>query len=166
MSRLWPRNRFISSRSSVITLIKSSSNWFIRDSMRIGSRHAQTFLHDGTRGGVLQELALLGEQVMLDGECGERRFVKAAQDELFLAGIMVDVADGEDAGGAGLEFLGIHLERAFFQIQAPFRDGAQLRMQPVEREYLIGGQLQVPSVGRAYVEPREFAVVAAQAGGV
>src|SRR6266853_1754165 len=116
---------------------------------------ADAFLHDGTGGGVLQELPLLGDQVMLNGECGERGFVKAAQAELFLAGIGVDVADGEDSRDAGLVFLGIHLERALFQCHPPFRDGAQLRMQPVEREYLIGGQLYLPAVGRVDVEPRQ-----------
>jgi hypothetical protein len=54
---------------------------------RIRAGHAQPLLHDGAGGGVLQELALLGEQMMLDRERRERRFVKAAQDELFLARI-------------------------------------------------------------------------------
>ena len=40
-----------------------------------------------------KKLALLGKQMMLNGERGQRRLVKAAQDELFLAGIGVDVAD-------------------------------------------------------------------------
>src|SRR6267378_7235920 len=114
----------------------------------VGSGDAEAFLYDGTGGGVLQELPLLGEQVMLDGECGERRFVKAAEDELFLARIGVDVADGEDSRDAGLEFLGIHFERPLLQFQAPFRDGTQLRMQTVEREYVIGGQCEVSAVGR------------------
>ncbi len=41
----------------------------------------------GTGGGVLQKLALLGKQVMLNRKRRQSRFVKAAQDEFFLAGI-------------------------------------------------------------------------------
>src|SRR5579863_5885267 len=161
MSRLWPRNKFISSRSSVITLIKSSSSWFIPASVRAGCRDAQTLLHDGTRGGVLQELPLFGVEVMLDGKSGERSLVKAAQDELLLARIGVDVADREDAGNAGLEFLRIHLERPLLELHAPVGDGTQFRMQPVKGENVLRGQCEISSVGRVHVEPRERVTVPA-----
>jgi hypothetical protein len=42
-------------------------------------------------------------QVLAHGERRERRLVESGQDELFLAGIVVDVADREDAGDARLE---------------------------------------------------------------
>src|SRR5580658_6047554 len=113
--------------------------------MRVGCRDAQTLLHDGTGGGVLQELPLLGEEMMLDGKCGERSLVKAAQDELLLAGIGVDVADREDAGDAGLKPLRIHLERPLLEFHAPVGDGTQFRMQPVKGEHVLGGQCDVPS---------------------
>src|SRR5450432_666970 len=102
----------------------------------IESRDAQALLHDGTRGGVLQKLPFFREQVMLDGERGERGFMKTAQDELLLAGISIDVADCENSRNAGLKFFGIHFERALFQFHAPLCDGPELWMQAIEGEHV------------------------------
>ena len=75
--------------------------------------------------------------MMLDGESRERRLMKAAQDQLLLAGIGVDVADREDAGHAGLKFLGVDLERLFLQLQAPVGDRSELRVQAEERQHVV-----------------------------
>src|SRR5208337_1416248 len=107
ISRLSPRNKSSSSRSSVINLTRSSSNCFIGLSKRVGSGYAEALLHDGAGGGV-QELPLFGKQVMLNGERRQGRFMEAAQNQLLLAGIGVDVADREDARHAGLELFGVH----------------------------------------------------------
>ena len=80
--------------------------------------------------------------MMLDGECGERCLVKAAQDELLLAGVGVDVADGMDAGHAGLEFFRVHLQRLLLEIETPLRDRPELRMQSEKCEHMISGNLQ------------------------
>src|SRR5450631_2749588 len=111
-------------------------------SVRLGGRgrldgDSQPLLHYRTGGGVLQELAFLGKQMMLDPESRERRFVKAAQDQLLLAGIDIDIPDGEDSRHAGLKFFGVDLERLAFQIEAPFGDRAELRVQSVERQNLL-----------------------------
>src|SRR5271166_2908064 len=134
MSRLSPRNRSSSRRSSVMTLSRSSRSWFMYRSSGCGGRgrrgrvglqaafgrgDAEPFLHDRARGGVLQELALVRKQMQLNGECRERRLVKARKNQLLFARIGVDVADREDPGDAGLEFLGIDLERLLFELQAP-----------------------------------------------
>src|SRR5271154_4878539 len=115
MSRLSPRNKSSSMRSSVLTLIRSSRSRFTGGSVRAGCgrlrRHAQPLLHDGARGGVLQELALLRKQVVLDAERGQCSLVKAAEDQFLLTGIGVDVADGEDSRHACLKVLGAHFER-------------------------------------------------------
>src|SRR5579863_4652228 len=92
MSRLAPRNRFTSSGSSSSICSRSASCGFMRMSSRDSIRHPEPLVHDRARGRVLQELALLRIQMMLDGEGGERRLVEARQDELFLARIGVDVA--------------------------------------------------------------------------
>src|SRR6202034_907462 len=101
MSRLSPRNRSSSSLSSVITLSRSSSRRFMSASMRIRRiGHTEPLLHDRARGGVLQNLPLLRVQVVLNAEGRQRGLVKAAQNELLLARIGVDVADRENAGDA------------------------------------------------------------------
>ena len=79
-----------------------------------------------------------GIQVVLDRERRERRLVEAGQDQLLLARIGVDVAHREDAGDAGLEFLGVDLERLLLQLHAPFGDGAELGMQAEEHEHVVG----------------------------
>ena len=168
MSRLWPRNRLISSRSSVITLIKIVEQLIHRrPQCESAAGNAQTLLHDGAGGGVLQELALLRKQVMLNGERRERGFMKAAQDELLLAGIGVDVADGEDSRDAGLELLGIHLERPLLQLHAPLGDGARASdAGRRKRERDRPDSCSVAAVGRVHLEPGELVVVPAQADGV
>src|ERR1700754_3067983 len=81
-------------------------------------RHAEPLMHDRARGRVLQELLLLRKQVMLNGERGERGLVKAGQDQLFLARIGVDIADGEHSRQTGLKLLRVDLQRLFLQLQA------------------------------------------------
>src|SRR5688572_29921454 len=116
--------------------------------------HTQALLHHRTRGGVLQELLLGGIEVMLDGERRERRLVEPRQDEFLLAGIGVDVAHGEDAGDAGLEFLGVDFQRLLLEIHAPLGDGTELRMQAEEREHVVG----IEFVQRAVVAFHEDAL--------
>src|ERR1700734_123030 len=120
MSRLSPRNRSSSSRSRVMTLSRSSSRRFMPALMRIRRiGNAEPLLHDRARGRVLQKLPLLRVQVVLDAEGRQRRLMKAAQNELLLARIGVDVADRENAGHAGLEVLGVDLERLLLHLEAP-----------------------------------------------
>src|SRR6185437_929583 len=132
MSRLSPRKRLTSSGSSSRSCSRSASCGFIAS-----IRDAQPLMHDRTGGGVLEELTLLGEEVVLDAESGERRLVEARQDELFLAGIGVDVAHREDARQTGLEFLRIHLQRFLLELESPLGDGPELWMQAEEDEKVV-----------------------------
>src|SRR6186713_1539239 len=100
-------------------------------------RDAEPLVHDRARRRVLQELLLLRMQMMLDREGGQRRLVEAAQDQLLLAGIGVDVAHGIDAGHIGLEFLGVDLERFLLELETPLRDRPELRMQAEKHEQVI-----------------------------
>src|ERR1700722_5417121 len=143
MSRLSPRNRSSSRRSSVMTLSRSSSSRFMSALMRtrrIGN--AEPLLHDRTGGGVLQKLPLLRVQVVLDAEGRQRSLVKAAQNQLLLARIGVDVADRENAGHAGLEALSVDLERFLLHLETPVGHGPELGVQAVKRQHVIGGHLQ------------------------
>src|SRR5690348_18498796 len=76
--------------------------------------------------------------MMLNGESRKRRFVESGQNQFFLTRIGIDVPHGEDAGDAGLELLGIDLQGLLLELHAPFGDGAELRMQTEEREYVVG----------------------------
>src|SRR5271163_1263000 len=143
ISRLSPRNRSSSSRSSVMTLSRSSSRRFMWASMRIRRvGNAEPLLHDRARGGVLQKLPLLRVQVVLNAESRQRGLVKAAQNELLFAWIGVDVTDRENAGHAGLEALGVDLERLLLHLETPVGHRPQLGVQTVKRQHVIGGYLQ------------------------
>jgi hypothetical protein len=72
----------------------------------------------------LKELLLLRIEMVLDREGSQRRLVEAAQNQLLLAGVGVDVAYGIYTGDIGLKFLGVDLERFFLELEAPFRDRA------------------------------------------
>src|ERR1700679_3112463 len=93
---------------------------------------AQALLHDRAGGRVLQELALLRKQMVLNGECRQRRLMKAAQYQLLLARIGVDVADREDARHVRLKPLRIDAQRTLFQVQSPLGNRPELRMQAEE----------------------------------
>jgi hypothetical protein len=82
--------------------------------------------------------------------------VEAADDELLLARVGVDVAHREHAAFAGLELLGVHRHLLALEFQAPVGDRAQARRnaqagdQRVERQRDRGrvrrGDLQLPAV--------------------
>jgi hypothetical protein len=76
-----------------------------------------------------------------DREGRQRRFVEARQDQLLLAGVRIDVAHREHARDAGLELLGVHLDRALVDPQAPLGDRSQLRVQAEEHQRLVGANL-------------------------
>ena len=101
----------------------------------------------GAGGGVLQVDALVGKDVGRGREGGERGLVEAREDQLLLAGIGVDVADREDAGLAGLELLGVDLERLLLELEAPLRDRPELRVQPEECEQLLAADALARAVG-------------------
>src|SRR3954470_1132511 len=114
----------------------SVANARVRMSFMDGScelmRYAETLLHHGTRGRVLQELFLGGIEMMLDREGGQSRLVEPGQDQFLLTRVGIDVSHGEDAGNAGLELLGVDLERLLLELHAPLGDRAELRMQAEE----------------------------------
>ena len=133
-----------------------------RPRQAIGWSDPQPFLHDRARRGVLQELAFMRKQVVLDSERGQCGFVKAAQNQFLLSGIRVDVADREDSRHAGLEILGMHLECLLFELEAPFGDRTQFRVQSKECQHLIGRQPQRASIVGLYADTGQFVVVAMQ----
>jgi hypothetical protein len=104
---------------------------------------AQSLVHQGAGRGVLQAYLLFRVNVLLHRESGERRFVKPTQNQLFLARIAVDVADGEDAGHVGLELFRIHLELPFVQFETPLRNWTQVGGQAPEDEDFVGLEVVV-----------------------
>src|SRR5262245_19448464 len=135
MSRLSPRNRLISMRSSSRWRRRSASRLFTAAAP--SSRHTEPLVHDRARRGVLQMHLLRRVLILGDRKRRERRLVEAAQDQLLLAGIGVDVADREDPGLAGLELRGVDVDRLLLEREPPFRDRTEFRMQTEEYEHLI-----------------------------
>jgi hypothetical protein len=97
--------------------------------------------------------------MVLAGESGQRGFVKAAQDQLLLARIGVDVADGENARHAGLKFFGIDLERTFLEFQPPFGDRTQLGMQAEKCQHMIGSTLLRAAIAPLHVQAGDLLVI-------
>ncbi len=87
-------------------------------------RDAQAFLEPGAGGRVLQGDRRAG-QVLGRRERGKRGLVEAAEDELALAGIGVDVADGVEPRHPGREGGHIHFHLLALQRQSPVGDGTQ-----------------------------------------
>src|SRR5690349_10092286 len=69
----------------------------------VPSVDTELLLQTGGRGRVLEHEPLLRIDVTMGFLRHQRALVEAAQDQLDLAGIGIDVADGEDAGYVGLE---------------------------------------------------------------
>src|SRR5262245_55710051 len=92
----------------------------------------------------------------------ERRLVEARQDELELAWIGVDIADGEDALLVRLEFLGVDRDEVLVQLEAPIGYRAELHGEPEERHHDLGRLLEGGAVGTLYRDRTELAVLAVQ----
>ena len=75
------------------------------------------------------------------------RLMEAGQYQLQLAGIGVDVADGEDARGLAFEARGVHRDQIFMQVDAEFRNRTQLDGQPEEGQEHIGLMMPFALVG-------------------
>src|SRR5471030_489521 len=102
------------------------------------SRDTQFLLQVRRRGRVL-EAQLFVRAADMEGRLGhQRRFVEAGQYQLQLAGIAVDVADGENAGGLAFEAGGVHRDQVFVQVDAELRDGPQLDGQAEEGQEDVG----------------------------
>ena len=92
----------------------------------------------GAGGGVLQvNLALVRIDDGGRGKGGQRAFVKAAEDQLFLAGVGVDVAHGKDAAHAGGKFFGVHHQLFALDLQVPFGNRAQLGAEAKEDQQRV-----------------------------
>src|SRR5215213_3624993 len=83
------------------------------------SRDAELLLQARGRGRVLEQELLLGIHVAMHLLRRQRALVEAGEDQLQLARIGVDVADGEDAGNVGLELLRVDWDQVLVQVQPP-----------------------------------------------
>src|SRR6476619_8595518 len=96
-------------------------------------RDAEQLVQPGARRRVLQRLRALRVDELADRERGERRLVEAADDELLLARVGVDVADREDPRRRGLEARRVDEELLLLERQAPVGDRPELRA-PAEQD--------------------------------
>src|SRR5579883_2963853 len=69
----------------------------------------------------------------------QRALMEAAQDQLELTGICVDVANRKNAGNAGLESGSLDRNQIFLELDAPVRDGSELHGETKERQHRVAG---------------------------
>src|SRR6185437_13422922 len=86
--------------------------------------------------------------------------MEAGQYQLQLAGIGVDVADAEDAGRLAFKTRRVHRDQILVQVDAEFRDGAQLDGQAEEGQERIGFMMPLALVGAGKRDAGELAGLA------
>src|ERR1700729_4076950 len=106
-----------------------------------GSAHAQLALQAGRRRRVLERQFLVRIDIMMRALGGERGLMKTGEDQLELAGIGIDVADGENAGNAGFEFRSVDRDQILIEIDAPTGDRPELHGESEEREHIVAGMV-------------------------
>src|SRR6201989_267401 len=109
----------------------ASSGW----AMPRTSGYPELLLQVGRRRRVLERQLIVRINVAVRLLRHQRDLVEAGQDELELARIGVDVANGEDAGLAGLEGLGAHRDHVLVELESPVRHRTELHGEPEERQH-------------------------------
>ena len=94
----------------------------------------------------------------------QRRLVEARQNELQLARIGVDVADGEDALFAGLEFRRVDGDQILFEIEAPIGDRTELHGEAEKGKHDLGRLLEGRTVGALHRHRTELAALPVELG--
>src|ERR1700709_317231 len=72
----------------------------------------------------------------------QRTFMETRENELQLAGIGVDIADGKNAGHIGLERRSLNRNKVVLKLEAPVRDRTELHRQSEERQHGIAIELE------------------------
>src|ERR1700677_3361378 len=122
--------------------------------------HAQLALQAGRRRRVLERQFLVWVDIMMRALGGERGLMKTGQDQLQLAGIGIDVADGENARNARFEFRRVDRDQILIEIDSPSGDRAELHGEPEERQHVVAGMVVSLTVLTTDREGRELAVLA------
>src|SRR5207302_9652347 len=89
---------------------------------------------------------LSGMDEWVDGMRRHRRLGEAREDELQLALVSGDIADGEDAGHRGSAGRGIDDDVVALEVEAPLRDRPEIHGKPEEGEEGIGGEPLDPAI--------------------
>src|SRR6476646_8047248 len=130
-----------------------------RANFRTSRRDAEQLVQLGARRRVLQRLRALRVDELADRERGERRLVEAADDELLLARIGVDVADREDPGRRGLEARGVDDDLLLLEREAPVRDRPELRAPAEQDEERVEREVARVAVAAEHGQRGELAVL-------
>ena len=96
---------------------------------------------------VLQEHPFFREDIVASSKSGQRALVEPRQNELLLAGIGIDVPDGEYSGNARFEASSVDNNLLAFEVEPPCFDGTELRLQTEENEQMIQGHAARDAVG-------------------
>src|SRR3954454_8849684 len=108
------------------------------------SDYAELLLEARARSRVLEQEPLARAEVMEGFLRHQSGLVKPGENELELARIGIDVADGEDAGDRGFELRRVHGNEIFVEVDAPIGDRPELHGEAEEGEQAIGRDLELP----------------------
>ena len=98
---------------------------------------AQSFVHQRAGCCVLQACFPARVQALFGSEGSQRGLMKATQDQLFLARIMIDIADGVDPRRTRLKPFGIDVNSLTVYIEAPFCYRSEFGGEAVKDNYGI-----------------------------
>src|SRR6476620_6764697 len=101
--------------------------------------------------------------VAMGGLRHERRLMEPGKDEFQLTGIGIDVANGENALGAGLELLGGRRILNKIEIEPEMRDRPELHRQAEERKQCVADNLSGRAVHALDCNCLKLAVAALEA---
>src|ERR1700761_5125604 len=121
---------------------------------------AELLLQARRRGRVLEHQPLVRIDIAMRLLRHQRALVEAAQDQLELAGIGVDVANGEDAGHAGFECGCLDRYQIVLEFDTPVRDRTELHGEPEERQHGIAADIEGGVVVALDDGARELAALA------
>ena len=99
---------------------------------------------------VLQEHPFFREDIVASSKSGQRALVEPRQNELLLAGIGIDVPDGEYSGNARFEASSVDNNLLAFEVEPPCFDGTELRLQTEENEEMVKRNASGNTVGAGY----------------
>ena len=99
---------------------------------------------------VLQEHPFFREDIVAGSKSGQRALMESRQNKLLLAGIGIDVTDGEYSGNTRFEASSVDNNLLAFEVQPPCFDGTELGLQTEENEKMVKRNASGNTVGAGH----------------
>src|SRR6202021_4116312 len=142
----------------------AATNLTQEDRPAAGSIDPELLLQTRRRRRVLEHQPLVRIDIAVRLLGHQRTLMEAAQDELELAGIGVDVADRKNSGHAALERRGLDRHQIILQRNTPVRDRPELHGQAEERQHGVAVDFRDGVVAALAGGAGQHAVLALQFG--